>query len=87
MPKKEARKYSDRKQYLINAVRKRRKLIREKALDYKGNKCESCGYSRCIEALEFHHVDPSKKDFSISSKGYTRSWEKVKQELDKCKLS
>jgi len=27
-----------------------------------------------------------KKDFGISSKGYTRSWEKIRAELDKCVL-
>ena len=56
------------------------------AVDYKGSHCELCGYSRCIEALEFHHTDSSGKDFSISEKGYTRSWGKVQEELDKCML-
>ena len=78
------RKYSDRKQYLIRAVHKRRKKIRMMAVAYKGGRCEECKYDRCIEALEFHHKDPTKKDFSISSKGYTRSWRKVQEELDKC---
>ncbi|MBP9854147.1 MAG: hypothetical protein KBD53_04690 [Candidatus Omnitrophica bacterium] len=36
--------------------------------------------------MEFHHKDPSQKDFNISCKGYTRSWNKVRQELDKCVL-
>ena len=56
------------------------------AIEYKGGKCEKCGYSRCMEALEFHHCDPTQKDFSISSKGYTRSWDKVRSELDKCMM-
>lgn len=54
------------------------------AVTYKGGKCERCGYDRCIDALEFHHIDPVQKDFTISAKGYTRSWNKVKAELDKC---
>ena len=29
---------------------------------------------------------PNKKDFGIGQKGFTRSWEKVKEELDKCIL-
>ena len=29
-------------------------------------------------------TDPTQKDFSISSKGYTRSWKKVQEELGKC---
>jgi hypothetical protein len=28
----------------------------------------------------------SKKDFGISDKGYTRSWQKVRKEIDKCVL-
>lgn len=55
-------------------------------MDYKGGKCQSCGYSRCIGALELHHIDPTTKSFGIGEKGYTRSWAKVQAELDKCVL-
>ena len=81
---KDKRTYHDRKDYLIKAVYARRKKVRTLAVADKGGKCEQCGYDRCIDALEFHHRDPALKDFSISSKGYTRSWEKVVKELDKC---
>jgi len=86
LAKREIRRYADRKQYLIKAVHKRRKKIRQMAVEYKGGHCERCGYNRCIEALEFHHANSSGKDFSISDKGYTRSCAKVKEELDKCIL-
>lgn len=56
------------------------------AVSHKGGCCQICGYKRCIEALEFHHLDPKQKDFGISHKGYTRSWEKVKEEVEKCIL-
>ena len=56
------------------------------AIEYKGGSCKRCGYNRCIEALEFHHNNSFGKDFSISAKGYTRGWAKVKEELDKCIL-
>lgn len=68
------------------AVQKRRDKLKQKSVEYKGNKCEKCGYDKFIGALEFHHIDPNEKDFGISYKGYTRSWNKVKLELDKCKL-
>jgi hypothetical protein len=74
------------KQCNIEAVTKRRKVLKEKAVEYKGRKCSKCGYNKCIDALEFHHLDSLQKDFGISEKGYTRSWEKVKLELDKCIL-
>jgi len=65
----------------VVAWRQRAKL---KAVAYKGSACSVCGYSKCIAALEFHHPDPAGKDFGISGK--TRSWERIKAELDKCEL-
>jgi hypothetical protein len=56
------------------------------AIDHKGGKCQICGYDRCHEALEFHHLDETGKDFGISNKGYTRSWSRIKQEIEKCLL-
>lgn len=54
------------------------------AIEYKGNICQLCGYNRCSEAMEFHHLNSSGKDFGISERGYTRGWKRVKEELDKC---
>ena len=67
------------------AVQKRRKVLKEMAVAYKGGKCVKCGYNKCLRALEFHHTDKN-KEFGIGAKGYTRSWVKVKDELDKCIL-
>lgn len=72
------------KKCAVDSVQKRREFLKEKAVIYKGGKCESCGYDKCIAALDFHHIDESEKDFGIAAKGYTRSWEKTKIELDKC---
>src|SRR5687768_9220683 len=82
----EKRTYRDRRDYLIKAVQKRREKVRRMAVSYKGGCCQIRGYGRCIEALELHHLDPTRKDFGISYKGYTRSWEKVEEEADKCIL-
>ncbi|MEB3330795.1 MAG: hypothetical protein VKQ33_16355, partial [Candidatus Sericytochromatia bacterium] len=57
-----------------------------KAIEYKGGACERCGYNKCPAAMVFHHPDPNQKDFGISSSGKTRSFEKIKSELDKCVL-
>ncbi len=56
------------------------------AREYKGNKCVLCGYNKCPRALSFHHVNPKSKSFGLSVKGLTRSWDKIKAELDKCVL-
>lgn len=69
---------------MVEAVQKRRLKIKEMAIEYKGGKCELCGYEKCKGALEFHHLDSSRKDFSIGESGHSRSWKRVKLELDKC---
>lgn len=66
----------------VNNRRRNQKIL---SVNYKGGKCEICGYNKCIEALEFHHKDPSKKDMNISNTGTVFS-DKVKAELDKCIL-
>lgn len=70
----------------VEYVTNKRIRLKEKAVQYKGGKCQYCGYDKYIGALEFHHLDPSQKDFTFGNKGYIRSWEKMKIELDKCIL-
>lgn len=65
-------------------VARRRQALREQALTYKGGACQICGYSRSHAALDFHHLDPMEKDFSISSR--MTSFNAIKAELDKCVL-
>ncbi|MCA9347535.1 HNH endonuclease [Candidatus Saccharibacteria bacterium] len=80
------RKYSDRAEYLKRAVAKRRIKIKKMVVDYKGGKCVLCGYDTCPEALDLHHKIASEKTFGISAGGLSRSWERVKDEADKCVL-
>jgi hypothetical protein len=58
---------------------------KQKCLEYKGSKCEICGYRKSSRSLHFHHTDPTQKDFTIA-KYRMRSWESIKAELDKCQL-
>ena len=67
-----------------SGIKKYRHKIKLESVKYKGGCCKICGYSMCIKALEFHHLDPNEKDFSFSQG--TKSWERVKIELDKCIL-
>lgn len=71
---------------MVRAVSLRRIKLRKMAREYKGGKCEICGYSRCERALSFHHRDPKKKSFGISDRGLTYSWQRIKNEIDKCVL-
>lgn len=49
-----------------------------------GGKCCICGYKKCINALEFHHV--GQKEASPSYVIMRWSWERTKKELEKCIL-
>jgi len=63
-----------------------KQLIRKKeCVEYKGGKCVICGYNKYVGALDFHHLNPNEKEYSISNLR-TYSMAKVKIELDKCVL-
>ena len=82
--------YIDRKQIIDKPKTNSKRVInwkkdkKLKLIEYKGGTCIRCGYKNCYKALEFHHLDPNKKDFSISSNSF--SFEKMKIESDKCVL-
>lgn len=64
----------------------RQREFKRQCVEYKGNKCEKCGYCKSLSALQFHHIDPTKKDFTIANKNKTKFSDLIKQELDKCLL-
>lgn len=66
-------------------VNRRRFSKKQFCLDYKGNRCQKCGYSKCSQALTFHHRNPEEKKFLISG-SHARSNESLMKELDKCDL-
>ena len=76
--------YTNKKDLYRNQIRRWQKR-KEKAVEYKGGCCQNCGYSRCKEALQFHHVDPLTKEANWN-KIRLWSWDKVLSELDKCAL-
>ncbi len=80
------RTYAQRRNYMISAVAKRRKKLKEMAVEFKGGKCELCGYDRCVDALDFHHIDAKKKEFGLAKNGLTRAWSRVLKEVQKCVL-
>lgn len=66
-------------------VNKRRFIRKKRMVEYAGGKCVVCGYSKCINALCFHHRDPSTKELNISG-GHCVSWERLVAEIGKCDL-
>jgi hypothetical protein len=61
------------------------RMLKQKLVECKGGRCVNCGYNKCIAALEFHHKDPSLKEFNINNKG-TYTYDKLLKEVDKCTL-
>jgi DNA-binding CsgD family transcriptional regulator len=78
LPKTEKKKNNSKN---VISWRRRTKI---KLVKYKGGKCVKCGYDKCIHVLQFHHLDPNEKDFTISGKSW--SFERLKKEVDKCIL-
>lgn len=65
----------------------RRYRVKKQAVEYLGGKCEKCNWIGDLSGYDFHHSDPNEKDFNPSAKNLAnKSWEIVKQELDKCQL-
>ena len=69
----------------VDDITKQRRKNKEVLVEFKGGRCSICGYNKCIDALEFHHRDPTQKDISIGS-GYTYSIKKLLEEIEKCDL-
>lgn len=67
------------------AVTIKRRAIKKMLIEYKGGKCEHCGYDKCMRALEFHHLNPNEKDFGLS-RCLSKSISSLKKEVDKCIL-
>ena len=63
-----------------------RRAMKKQAVKELGGKCEICGYNKCIDALIFHHKDPSEKDFGLAQNGIMHDWKEYLSEAKKCML-
>ena len=77
---------ADCKQCHNNYMKIKYQEKREAIQDIKSElKCQKCGYNKCPEALEFHHINPKEKEEIIArmlSNNY--SLDKVREEMKKC---
>jgi predicted HNH restriction endonuclease len=79
------KEYCNKRCVVKAAVTRKRRQLKLQAVEYLGGACALCGYNKCIQALQFHHV-MGQKDFAISVLGHTKSWKKIEKELKKCEL-
>ncbi len=75
----------NKKRILTERILKDR-AVKRRCVEYSGGKCERCGYDKCMASLDFHHIDPTQKEFSICQANRHTNWEKIQKELDKCML-
>ena len=67
------------------AVKKWRKNTKRKLVAAFGGRCAGCGYSNCVEALEFHHINPDEKETHWGRiNGSIISWKRIVTEIQKC---
>jgi transposase len=83
---REGRGYYRCKRCRKERVAQRRQTIKRKLVEEAGGKCLICGYNRCQQVLEFHHLDPSLKEFELGRAGATRSLTRSRAEARKCVL-
>lgn len=74
------------KKCMVEYDYQKRHRIKEKLVEYKGGKCEICGYNKCLNALDFHHRNPEEKEFALNTANYNKSLDILKKEVDKCIL-
>lgn len=56
-------------------------------IKFFNSECKICGYKRNLSALEFHHINPSEKEFTLDSRHLSgRKWETLIEESKKCIL-
>lgn len=57
------------------------------AVNKLGGECSICGYKKCLSALEFHHMNPSTKEFGLANaRSNKKHFENFDNELEKCIL-
>lgn len=73
------------KECRLRSHREKRVNLKKQALNYLGWECKHCHLvdKDYIQIYDFHHVDPTQKDFTIASVPH-KSFDEIKKELDKC---
>lgn len=69
-----------------NYRNKNRRLSIRKIKEQAGGKCCICGYSKCLEALHFHHTAPKNKNECVSRILHKKGLKAALEEAKLCKL-
>ena len=66
-------------------VKNSRERLKQRMIYVMGDRCQCCGYNKCQSALEFHHINPEEKDFTLAANA-NKGWSLIVPELKKCVL-
>ena len=86
-PDAETRRLAKRRRRLdsyLRSLNKRRRRRKRELVEARGGGCIDCGYSVSIEALQFHHRDPTTKGFRLGE--FNGSLARFLAEAEKCDL-
>jgi hypothetical protein len=81
--------YVTSKDYRAKNLSAKCNRVKEGMIELKklaGSKCSVCGYDRCLYALDFHHLDPDKKDKAVCYLLSSKSFKAAADESKKCVL-
>ncbi len=70
----------------LRPVARRRRKSKAILVAEAGGCCCVCGYDRSVAALEFHHLDRTKKVMSVSARGIAYALNTLRAEAAKCVL-
>jgi len=75
----------ERKRIRKNSFRRHRSK-KEYLIKYLGGKCTICGFMGCPASFDFHHKNPEKKKFAVSSQCGSFTLNRLIKEAEKCIL-
>jgi len=61
----------------------RRDVRKQKLVDHFGDKCDDCGGTFPVCCYDFHHINPSTKEFEIAPR-MNAAWDTILTEAKKC---
>lgn len=77
--------YQDNKDRYLTKSKQYKKSVSNFVENKKVEKgCVVCGYNKCTQSLDFHHLNKNDKDFEVSRLVNRCNWDKLLKEIDKC---
>lgn len=78
-------KYTNQKEKRDKKLKEKVDKLKNIIYEHKKKGCSYCGYTRFIQCLQFHHIDPSIKEMGVGDMlANNKSEQKILDEINKC---